>query len=414
MAITSRCSMKRSIATVWALACVPWDECRKPKARACSKRATSTWRRTARTWSTAGSSALRPSSSNTWRWAVASSQAIWSRWGTSYRPPCEWPICGVASCRFGTNARYCVRPALGVNSRRVIADSYSWSRHVEKLWCFARNLRKERPATLATGDEYKTQVQSQWNNTPVGSERARRSQPHSIEWFKEIEADRYGADGPWMPEVMEFASHAGEDVLEIGGGLGIDLAQFAEHGARVTDVDLSAGHLALAEEHFQLRGLAGRFVHHDGEELPFADGSFDLVYSNGVIHHTPNTVKVVAEMYRVLRPGGRVIAMVYAENSLHYWRSLMWIRGMREGQLGTASIGEMMSRSVELSGTDARPLVKVYTRTRLRRLFHRFANIRIVQRQLQPQETPRPLRPFRTSIERMAGWNLVSKATKPQ
>ncbi len=307
-----------------------------------------------------------------------------------------------------------VRAALGVNSRRAVADSYSWSRHVEKLWCFARNLRKERPATLATGDEYKTQVQSQWNNTPVGSERARRSQPHSIEWFKEIEADRYGAYAPWMPEVMEFASHAGEDVLEIGGGLGIDLAQFAEHGARVTDVDLSAGHLALAEEHFQLRGLAGRFVHHDGEELPFADGSFDLVYSNGVIHHTPNTVKVVAEMYRVLRPGGRVIAMVYAENSLHYWRSLMWIRGMREGQLGTASIGEMMSRSVELSGTDARPLVKVYTRTRLRRLFHRFANIRIVQRQLQPQETPRPLRPFRTTIERMAGWNLVIKATKPQ
>jgi glycosyltransferase involved in cell wall biosynthesis/SAM-dependent methyltransferase len=304
--------------------------------------------------------------------------------------------------------------ALGRNSRQAVADHYSWERHVDRLWQHARAADHDEFATIATGDKNKDEVQQQWNNSPVGSDRARRSQPHTLEWFREIEADRYGTYAPWMPSVMEFGRHAGADVLEIGGGLGIDLAQFASAGATVTDVDLSAGHLALAEEHFRLRGLPGRFVHHDGEELPFDANAFDLVYSNGVIHHTPNTARVVDEMFRVLRPGSRAIVMVYAEQSLHYWRNVVFWRGFKEGRLRHSSMGDILSNSVELSGTDARPLVKVYTRTRLRRLFRRFTNIQILQRQLQPEEVPRLLRPIRAAIEPVAGWNLVIKATKPR
>jgi len=181
----------------------------------------------------------------------------------------------------------------------------------------------------------------------------------------------------------------------------------------VTDVDLSAGHLSLAEEHFRLRGLQGRFIHHDAESLPFPNASFDLVYSNGVIHHTPNTVAVVDEIFRVLRPGARAIVMVYAEDSLYYWRNLVFGLGMKEGQLGRTSMARILSTSVEASGTDARPLVKVYTRRRLRRMFHRFSHATILQRQLRPDELPRPLRRFRPAVERVAGWNLIIKATKP-
>jgi ubiquinone/menaquinone biosynthesis C-methylase UbiE len=123
---------------------------------------------------------------------------------------------------------------------------------------------------------------------------------------------------------------------------------------------------------------------------------------------------MVSEMYRVLRPGGRVIVMVYAENSLNYWRTIVYWRGLKEGQLGDSSIGAILSRSVENSGTDARPLVKVYTRARLRQLFRQFTNIEIVQKQLRPDELPRLLRPFRSAVERVAGWNLIIKATKPR
>jgi ubiquinone/menaquinone biosynthesis C-methylase UbiE len=215
--------------------------------------------------------------------------------------------------------------------------------------------------------------------------------------------------------VMEFAKHAGEDVLEIGGGLGTDLAQFAKHGARVTDLDLSSGHLAHAQENFRLRGLEGRFIHHDAETLPFPDNSFDLVYSNGVLHHTPNTEHVVAEIFRVLRPGGKVIAMFYAEDSLNYWRNIVLVHGIRETFLDQYSIGEVMSRTVERSEIGARPLVKVYTRRRLRELFGDFSRISITKRQLIEGEVPRRLSriPVRW-LGRAMGWNLVIKAHKPR
>jgi glycosyltransferase involved in cell wall biosynthesis/ubiquinone/menaquinone biosynthesis C-methylase UbiE len=304
--------------------------------------------------------------------------------------------------------------ALGANARQAVADHYSWRRHVERLWSFAAGMpRAAGTRQVVTGDAYKDQVQHQWNNNPVGSETARGAQPQSLEWFLEVERYRYGTYAPWMPEVMEFTQHSGEQVLEVGGGMGTDLAQFARHGAIVTDVDLSEGHLQLARENFRLRGLSGTFVHHDAESLPFGDDTFDLVYSNGVIHHTPNTAKAVAEIHRVLKPGGRVIAMVYAENSLQYWRNLLWHYGLKSGDLASHSMGEIMSRTVERTGNDARPLVKVYTRPRLRALFKPFREIRIVQRQMSPELVPRRLRALMPVIEKVAGWNLIIKAVKP-
>jgi glycosyltransferase involved in cell wall biosynthesis/ubiquinone/menaquinone biosynthesis C-methylase UbiE len=304
--------------------------------------------------------------------------------------------------------------ALGRNSRQAVAGHYSWHRHVERLWTFAAEMLCDTGmAQVDTGDAYKDQVQRQWNNNPVGSETARSSQPHSLEWFLEVERYRYGTYAPWMPEVMEFAGHAGEQVLEVGGGMGTDLAQFAKHGAIVTDVDLSEGHLQHARENFRLRSLTGRFVHHDAESLPFDDNTFDLVYSNGVIHHTPNTSRAVSEIFRVLKPGGRVIAMVYAENSLQYWRNLVWHYGMKSGDLASRSMAEIMSRSVERTGNDARPLVKVYTKPRLRALFKAFGHIQIVQRQISPELVPRRLRRLLPVVERLAGWNLIIKAMKP-
>jgi ubiquinone/menaquinone biosynthesis C-methylase UbiE len=302
----------------------------------------------------------------------------------------------------------------GIDASRVMVEAGDTGMGA-RLAAFvaARSARVSEAITIETGDAYKDQVQEQWNNNPVGSHHARESQPHTLEWFLEVEKHRYGVYAPWMPEMMELAAHAGDEVLEIGGGMGTDLARFAAHGAIVTDLDLSAGHLQLAEENFRLRGLRGRFIHHDAETLPFGDGSFDVVYSNGVLHHTPNTVAVVAEIRRVLRPGGRAIVMFYAEGSLHYWRQLVWEIGVKQGRLDRESMGEIMSRSVERTANDARPLVKVYTRLRLRALFKDFVNIAIEQRQLLAEELPSVLRWTLPASERRLGWNLIVKATKP-
>jgi len=311
-----------------------------------------------------------------------------------------------------------IRNALGVNARAAVERDYSWSRHVEKLWpaLIASGRDKAGTATrIETGDDYKDETQRQWDNDPCGSHYVSGTPRHTLEWFTKVEAHRYGEYGPWMPDVMEFARHGGEDVLEIGGGMGTDLAQFARHGARVTDVDLSVGHLQLAQENFALRGLTGRFVHQDAEKLPFPDASFDLVYTNGVLHHTPNTSEVIDEIFRVLRPGGKVIAMFYAENSLIFWRNIAWGHGLVDTMLEQYSIGEVMSRTVEFSEIGSRPLVKVYSAKRLRRMFGRFESISVQKRQMVPGEVPRVLRrvPARW-IARFAGWNLIIKAHKPR
>jgi glycosyltransferase involved in cell wall biosynthesis/ubiquinone/menaquinone biosynthesis C-methylase UbiE len=339
--------------------------------------------------------------------------------------------------------------ALGRHARDAARDHYSWTRHVANLWLFltgdatasdiAPDLRRKpkhhqepaeqsmalaaaakpsnliRPQHIATGDAYKDQVQRQWNNDPAGSHYVSEAPAHTKEWFLEAERYRYDSYAPWMPEVMEFDRHAGQRILEIGGGMGTDLAQFAQHGARVTDVDLSAGHLKLAQENFAVRGLHGEFIQQDAESLAFDDNTFDVVYSNGVLHHTPNTKHVVREVFRMLKPGGRAIVMVYAEDSLHYWRNLMWNIGLKEGQLRKYSMGEIMSRTVERSdNAAATPLVKAYTRAGLRQLFDGFTDVEIVQRQMEAAAVPRVLTYVpRRHLGKMMGWNLIIKARKP-
>lgn len=322
----------------------------------------------------------------------------------------------IALCRHPDLAR-----RLGANARQAIIDHYSWDRHVDRLLDFlgsvsARETGAAPAGTIQaqTGEWYKDEVQNQWDNDPCGSHYIGSATLDRAEWFRKIREHRYGVYAPWMPEVMEFDRHPGKRVLEVGGGLGNDLSQFARGGALVTDFDLSAGHLRLAQENFAVHGLTGEFRHGDAENMPFDDGTFDVVYSNGVIHHTPDTHQVVDEIFRVLKPGGRAIIMVYAENSKAYWSNIVWKIGILERQLLTKSPGELMSRHVEISSNDATPLVKAYTAAQLRAMFHRFEAIDIVKRQLMAEELPSWMSFLPLSLsERAMGWNLIIKARKP-
>lgn len=131
---------------------------------------------------------------------------------------------------------------------------------------------------------------------------------------------------PHIPEIVQFERWADRDVLEIGCGLGTDGERFGRAGARYTAVDLSREPLALTQERFELAGLPGRFVNASATALPFEGASFDLVYSHGVIHHIPPIEQVVAEIHRVLRPGGTALIMVYNRTSLNYQVNIRLLR----------------------------------------------------------------------------------------
>ena len=114
-----------------------------------------------------------------------------------------------------------------------------------------------------------------------------------------------------LPRLVDFDGYRGQLVLEVGCGAGVDLARFAKGGAGVTGIDLTASAIELAKANFAQQGLHGDLKVANGECLPFADESFDLVYAHGVVQYTPDPRRLVEECRRVLKPGGQAIFQVY-------------------------------------------------------------------------------------------------------
>ena len=104
--------------------------------------------------------------------------------------------------------------------------------------------------------------------------------------------------------LVDFDGYRGKAVLEVGCGAAVDLARFAKGGAIVTGVDLAASAIELAKANFAQQGLHGDFRVANGEQLPFADNAFDLVFAHGVVQYTADPQRLVDECRRVLKPGG--------------------------------------------------------------------------------------------------------------
>jgi ubiquinone/menaquinone biosynthesis C-methylase UbiE len=180
---------------------------------------------------------------------------------------------------------------------------------------------------------------------------------------------------------MPLADLAGKRVLEIGSGAGGHSALFAKHGARVTAIDLAWERARATAQKFALLGKDADgccAFQGDAEALAFADASFDIVYSNGVLHHTPDTERAIAEVWRVLKPGGLAVVMLYCKSSFHFWFTLVFCVGILKGRLfrdrdwlGHAT--EWIGRSPQ---TERNPVTRCYSRGGIAKLFARFAEVR--------------------------------------
>ena len=136
----------------------------------------------------------------------------------------------------------------------------------------------------------------------------------------------------------------GKDVLEIGCGTGVHTKLLAQSGAHVAAVDLTPTAVALTSRRLELAGLSADVREADAESLPFADASFDFVWSWGVIHHSSDTDRVIAEIARVLRPGGSLAFMVYHRTSITFWLNYVLYRGVLRGGLLRESPDELANR----------------------------------------------------------------------
>jgi SAM-dependent methyltransferase len=270
---------------------------------------------------------------------------------------------------------------------------------------------------LAGLAEEKLRAREQWSQDPCGAEYVREHELGTREFFDEVERYRYREYAPWMPRLMEFEKFRGANLLEIGCGMGTDLLQFARGGARCTGIDLTPRSVEITRHRFRIYGADGNFMISDGERLPFRSETFDVVYSNGVLHHTPDTAGAIGEVHRVLRPGGVAKVMLYHRNSLNYWIEIV----LRRGVLGLEflrgrSADEIMGRVIEFSDHGAKPLVKVYSRREARELFGMFKNVRVDVEQLTRAElrflSPLVSESLFGKLRKKIGWNLIVTAKK--
>jgi len=289
----------------------------------------------------------------------------------------------------------------------------------------------------------KERVRAFWQANPCGTKFADVA-PGSRRFYELVEQHRYATE--WhIPGAADFASTRGLKVLEIGCGLGTDGAQFAKAGADYTGVDLTDAAIELARKRFELFDLPGNFQTSDAESLDFADNSFDLAYSHGVLHHTPDTARAIQEIHRVLRPGGRAIVMLYHRGSYNYRVGIRILRragaqliktetgmklvnkmtgepveSLREharilntNSNGHVSSEELLNRSTDGAGN---PLARVYSRKEARALFKDFREVELRAYFLNKRFVPvignfMP-RSIESALASRWGWHLWIYATK--
>ena len=129
---------------------------------------------------------------------------------------------------------------------------------------------------------------------------------------------------------------SGKKLLEIGPGAGGHSALFAKYGAIVTSIDITFERARSTQNKFVVLNKVGegcQALQGDAEKLPFRENYFDIIYSNGVLHHTPNTKEAISEIHRLLKPGGRAVIMLYCKDSWHYWINMLLFVGILQGKL---------------------------------------------------------------------------------
>jgi SAM-dependent methyltransferase len=214
--------------------------------------------------------------------------------------------------------------------------------------------------------ELKGQVREFWDRASCGEELLLESQEKA--GYLEQMRRRYELE-PYIEGFARFGEASGKDVLEIGVGLGADHQRFAQSGAKLCGIDLTDRAISHTARRLGLFGLSSRLAVGDAENLPFHAESFDIVYSWGVIHHSPDTPRAAEEIRRVLRPGGMARVMIYHRHSLVGY--MLWVRyGLLAGR-PSRSLDEIYAAHLESPGT------KTYSPQQARVLFSRFAEVKI-------------------------------------
>ncbi|QVL33629.1 class I SAM-dependent methyltransferase [Telmatocola sphagniphila] len=231
------------------------------------------------------------------------------------------------------------------------------------------------------------------------SNRHRKSdlEPFSLPWFDSVNEKRYIRHASWIPRLFEFARHKGERVLLYGTGLGSDAIQYAKNGAKLTVCSTDKVHLHWTRKNLDLHKLSATMQFCRPTELAIASDSVDIVTLSFFNEVPEPLAHILDEAWRVLRPGGKIIAVVPARYGAGFWRKVLcfwesWFKSSR-------------------NSPKANP---TYRGTDLKKSLENFEVRRITKRHLRRSDMPSFLRwAYFPVLERLFGQIFVIKAIKP-
>jgi ubiquinone/menaquinone biosynthesis C-methylase UbiE len=207
----------------------------------------------------------------------------------------------------------------------------------------------------------KSQIAQYWNRQSCGTG-VTSEVKHTRAYFEEIEQYRYRIE----PEIFAFAQftrHHGERLLEVGIGAGSDFLQWVRAGTMAHGFDLTEEAVDHVRQRLAVYGLHAVVTRADAEAMPYADAAFDIIYSWGVIHHSPDMERAFAEIVRCTVPGGIIKLMVYNRRSLHAFYA--WVRHALLRGRPLRSFSDVLFHHMESIGT------KAYTRAEIEAMAER-------------------------------------------
>ena len=244
------------------------------------------------------------------------------------------------------------------------------------------------------------EVKAFWNRHPCGAEYVDDEAPYlSPKFFDESKRIRYKYHYHIPRDISELKRlRPGGRALEIGVGIGCDTEQLVRSGFNVSGIDLTEVAVEATNARLQHHGLIADVKQGDAENLQFPDNHFDVVYSFGVLHHSPDTQKTLDEVHRVLKPGGLALIMLYHKNSLNYWAHVI-TKTQYDGFKG-----------------DWCPIERAYTTNEVKNMLQKFTSVATKPDYLfgtgwgrvnwfAPEFIKRPIGKF-------IGWHLMIWATK--
>ena len=267
------------------------------------------------------------------------------------------------------------------------------------------------------------EIREFWNAHPCGDHQVAGLAGDYEDFFRRYDAFRYEREGHIL-HCLDAIDFKGKRVLEIGLGQGADSEQIIRRGGAWNGVDLTRESVERVATRLRLRALPhGALVQGSALALPFPDGSFDLVFSHGVLHHIPDIRRAQAEIARVLKPNGELVAMLYARRSINYLLSIALVRRVGLALLALSGVtpggiyGQHLRNARAMGlwrylkmqnfihrNTDGplNPYSKVYS---LRQVTEDFANLTLVKAyQVFMYAPPLPVRGL--PLANMLGWHL--------